>query len=84
MFAGCIILSNLPAIATIQLEDKASANAVLQFIIMSIPVISTFMLGNIHNASPILLPVMLSVMLFAMLMIGIIWLKNYAVTLKIQ
>lgn len=73
MFAGCIILSNLAAIATIELEDKASANAVLQFIVMLSPVISTFILGNIHIASPIVLPLLFFTMLVIMFIVGIIF-----------
>ncbi len=78
MLAGTIILSNLAAVATVELTDKATANAVLMFIVIGMPVIFTLILGNIHTFSALILPVLLASILILFLFFSIIFkIKNF-------
>lgn len=70
MFGGCIIISNAASDASTQLEDKANASAIMNFINIGMAVLGTFILA-VTSGSPILkLP---TIFLIAMIIMFGLW-----------
>ena len=68
MFGNCIIISSGASVATSNVENKANASAVMQFINVSMPMIGTFLIALFPGSPMIKLSVGFLIAMFIMML----------------